>query len=231
MTDPAPTDALLEVRGIGKRYHANGRDLAALENIDLSVPSGQFVALQGPSGAGKSTLLFIIAALLQPDTGSVQIDGTDPYQLRPAARSKFRAQNIGMVFQDFRLLPYLDVRRNILAPALATSDADTTTRADHLIDQLGLAPRRHHRPKQLSAGEQQRTALARALLAKPKLLLADEPTGNLDADNAAQVLEQLHHFAQQGGTVLTATHDPTVAESAHRLITIAEGQLTNPPTT
>ena len=129
-----------------------------------------------------------------------------------------------MVFQDFRLLPYLDVRQNILAPALAIRDIDSS-RADTLMGELGLVSRKSHRPKQLSAGKQQRTALARALLSGPKVLLTDEPTGNLDAENTDQVLSQLHRFAEQGGTVLTATHDPSIAAAADLRLRIDQGKL------
>lgn len=240
MTDPSTPDAeastkhaaaspspTLSVTDLTKSYRSGPKLLTALSKVQLTLPAGCFAALQGPSGSGKSTLLFVVAALLAPDSGSVLIDGTDLYQLRPSARARFRAGNIGMVFQDFRLIPYLDVRRNVLASTLATHRKDQTALADELIEQLGLTPRRHHLPKQLSAGEQQRTALARALLAKPKLLLADEPTGNLDPENSQQVLEQLRTFARNGGTVLAATHDPQVARAADQRIQINEGKLSS----
>lgn len=222
MTDSATT---LRLRNLSKLYRSEGRDLAAIDGVSLELARGEFVALQGPSGSGKSTLLFIVAALLAPDAGSVEVDGADPYQLGPAARARFRAGKIGMVFQDFRLLPYLDVRRNVLAPTLAGGAPDRSARADALIDELGLTPRRHHLPKQLSAGEQQRTALARALLAEPTLLLADEPTGNLDGENARHVLDQMRAFADSGGTVLVATHDSAAATAADRRLQLSDGRL------
>lgn len=219
MTDPA-----LHINTLRKVFRSGGGALTAVDDVSLTIPRGQFVTLQGPSGSGKSTLLFIIAALLAPDDGSVEVDGINPYQLSATKRSRFRASKIGMVFQDFRLLPYLDVRRNVLAPTLAGSAA-TPGRADILIEQLGLTPRRHHLPKELSAGEQQRTALARALLPEPALLLADEPTGNLDGENSEHVLLRLQQFARSGGTVLAATHDPAVAAAADRRLLLRDGRL------
>ncbi len=219
------TDPVLQLQSLCKAFPSDGRTLAAVDDVSFTLQRGEFVTLQGPSGSGKSTLLFIIAALLSPDHGTVTVDGTDPWQLGSSQRARFRANKIGMVFQDFRLLPYLDVRQNILAPTLASGGDSLASRADELIAQLGLTPRRQHLPKTLSAGEQQRTALARALLTSPSLLLADEPTGNLDDDNSNQVLERLRTFASEGGTVLAATHDPVVAAAADRRLTLREGRL------
>ncbi len=216
----------LRIQDVRKIYRSRDGQLAAVDGVSFTACRGEFIALQGPSGSGKSTLLFILAALLEPDDGSVEVGGIHPYRLGPAARARFRAEKIGMVFQDFRLLPYLDVRRNVLTPTLAAGRSSATPeRADELIERLGLAPRSRHLPKQLSAGEQQRTALARALLAKPALLLADEPTGNLDSENAGHVLKQMRLFAEDGGTVLVATHDPATAAAADRSIHLRDGRL------
>lgn len=225
-TPPPRSGTVLALHQLRKLYTADGHEVAAVDKVSFTIQAGEFVTLQGPSGSGKSTLLFMVAALLAPDSGTVEVDGIDPYQLSSAKRSRFRAERIGMVFQDFRLLPYLDVRRNVLAPTLAGGGGTgAASRADVLIAQLGLTPRRHHLPKQLSAGEQQRTALARALLCSPSLLLADEPTGNLDEENSEQVLAQLRTFALAGGAVLAATHDPAVAAAADRRLLLRDGQL------
>jgi putative ABC transport system ATP-binding protein len=228
MTDSVRTSPALLVRNLRKLYRAEGSggEIAALDGVSLEVAPGEFVALTGPSGSGKSTLLFVVAALLAPDSGQIEACGTNPYQLRPRARARFRAEKIGLVFQDFRLLPYLDVRRNILAPTLSGAGGpDAARRADSLIEQLGLAGRSTHLPGQLSAGEQQRTALARALLVRPALLLADEPTGNLDEENARHVVGQMRAFAETGGTVLVATHDASIASAADRVLRIANGRI------
>jgi ABC-type lipoprotein export system ATPase subunit len=212
--------------GLTKAYRRAGREVRALDGATLRVAAGEFVAVQGPSGCGKTTLLLVAGGLLRPDGGVVRVDGQDPYALAPEARADFRAATVGFVFQQFHLIPYLGVRENILAAALtAAAPADARTRADSLIDELGLAPRAEHVPAELSTGERQRTALARALLNRPKVLLADEPTGNLDADSAAAVIDHLAAFAAAGGTVLLVTHDARAASRAGRVVRMAAGRL------
>jgi ABC-type lipoprotein export system ATPase subunit len=204
-----------------------------VDDISLAVGTGEFVAIQGPSGCGKTTLILVAGALLQPTHGQVLIDGQNPYFLSHEKRATFRAATIGFVFQQFHLIPYLSVLDNILAPSLARNVAGAGQRAQELLTQFGLEPRARHLSADLSTGERQRTALARALLTRPKLLLADEPTGNLDQENGALVLRCLADFARSGGTVLLVTHDPRAAEYADRIVKMNRGKLEagiEPPT-
>ena len=194
-------------------------DVVALDQVSLEVESGEMVVLCGPSGSGKSTLLFMIAGLLSPDGGTVELSGQDLYHLSSSGRTGLRSREIGMVFQDARLLPYLEIEANILA------GGGTAERANELIEELGLGDRRSHVPKKLSAGEQQRVGLARALVANPKLLLADEPSGNLDQGSTKLVLAGLKKFVAEGGATLVATHDPEVIEMADRVLTLEKGIL------
>ena len=217
---------LLQAQDITKHYPGqNGAPVKALRGVSMEMKDGDFAAVQGPSGCGKSTLLLTAGALLQPTKGQVKMDGSDPYILSPEDRAKFRAKNIGFVFQQFHLVPYLSVRDNILVPTLTGESDAGPERADALLDQLQLTHRANHPPAQLSTGERQRTALARALLNKPQLLLADEPTGNLDRKNADIVLGHLRRFADDGGAVLLVTHDPHAANKASRAIQIEDGRL------
>jgi ABC-type lipoprotein export system ATPase subunit len=197
----------------------------ALDSVSLSLAEGEFVAVQGPSGCGKTTLLLTLGGLLRPTNGTVEVDGTNPYALPAEARARFRAAHVGFVFQQFHLVPYLSVRENVLAPALACPQAEAAVRAQDLLRRFGLEPRAAHVPAALSTGERQRTALARAFLNRPRLLLADEPTGNLDRDNAAIVLEHLAEYARQGGSVLLVTHDAQAAASAQRVLRMERGKL------
>jgi len=217
---------LLQAENLTKHYPGqNGSPVKALQGISIGLEAGDFVAVQGPSGCGKSTLLLAAGALLQPTGGRVQVNGEDPYALSTEARAEFRARHIGFVFQQFHLVPYLSVRDNILVPTLTGESTAGHKRTDELLGQFNLAHRAEHPPAQLSTGERQRTALARALLNNPKLLLADEPTGNLDRENADIVLGHLKQFAADGGAVLLVTHDPSAAGHADRGIRIEDGRL------
>jgi len=215
---------MLELRDVGKTYRG-ARAVEALRGIALAVGPGAFVALQGPSGCGKTTLLLVAGGLLAPDAGRVTWDGEDVYARSPDARARLRAAAVGFVFQQFHLVPYLTARENVLAPVLAAPLPDAGARADALLSRFGLADRAGHVPAALSTGERQRTALARALLRRPRLVLADEPTGNLDAASAAVVLDALAEFAREGGAVLLVTHDAAVAGRASRVIRMAGGRL------
>ena len=166
---------LVDIQDARKTYQGASGQVLAVDDVSLSVDGGEFVAIQGPSGCGKSTMLLLAGGLLTPESGSVQIGGEDPYALTADARSKFRADNIGFVFQQFHLVPYLSVLDNVLAPSIATGSKDAEQRARELLDRFGLSHRLEHTPGELSSGERQRTALARALLNEPKVLLADEP--------------------------------------------------------
>jgi ABC-type lipoprotein export system ATPase subunit len=216
---------LLEVNEVGKTYRSGSREVRALDGVSLSVGAGEFVAVQGPSGCGKTTLLLITGGLLAPDEGAVQIDGQSPYDLSSDERARFRAENIGFVFQQFHLVPYLSVLDNVLSPAIASGQTDAKEWAHELVRHFGLEHRIRHVPGELSTGERQRAALARALLNRPKLLLADEPTGNLDRDSADVVLGYLKEFAADGGGVLLVTHDSHAAQCAQRVTDIRDGRL------
>lgn len=216
---------LVDIQDARKTYQGASGQVLAVDGVSLSVDGGEFVAVQGPSGCGKSTMLLLAGGLLTPESGSVQIGGKDPYALTADARSKFRADNIGFVFQQFHLVPYLSVLDNVLAPSIATGCKDAEQRARELLDQFGLSHRLEHTPGELSSGERQRTALARALLNEPKVLLADEPTGNLDTENATEVLKHLREFAASGGAVLLVTHDAQAAAAADRVIHLRDGKL------
>lgn len=216
---------MIAVQNLTKIYDSSRRSVQALDDVSFEVSQGEFVAVQGPSGSGKTTLLLAIGGLLMPNGGHILVDGQDPYALSREARSRFRATTVGFVFQQFHLVPYLSVWDNVLAPSLATPQSDARGRATDLIKNFGLTDRMRHVPAELSTGERQRTALARALLNRPKILLADEPTGNIDPDNAAIVLEHLDKFARDGGAVILVTHDPSAASCAQRILSIKQGKL------
>jgi ABC-type lipoprotein export system ATPase subunit len=218
---------VLRITELAKAYHGTGKTVRALDAVTLQVMPGELVAVQGPSGCGKTTLLLIAGGLLRPDSGQVLLANQDPYALAPDARARFRAAHLGFVFQQFHLVPYLSVLDNILAPTLARPLADARQRAADLARHFGLAERQDHVPAELSTGERQRTALARALLHKPGLLLADEPTGNLDEASGKAVLGHLAEFAAAGGSVLVVTHDPRADEYATRTVRMEAGRITS----
>jgi ABC-type lipoprotein export system ATPase subunit len=218
---------MLEIQQVHKTFHSGSKPkVHAIRNVSLSVHAGQFVALRGASGCGKTTLLLMAGGLLAPDKGTITLQGQNPYALSSEARARFRSQKVGFVFQQFHLIPYLDVFDNVLSPALASKLPEARDRAADLIAHFGLKHRRHHVPSELSTGERQRTALARALLNQPKLLLADEPTGNLDPENAEAVLEYLTEFVKNGGAVLLVTHEDKALQYAQTVHLITEGSLT-----
>ena len=216
---------LISLDHITKTYTGDAGPIVAVDDVSVSVEAGEFVAVVGPSGCGKTTLLLVAGGLLLPENGEVSIDGTDPYSLSGEQRARFRAEQIGFVFQQFHLVPYLNVLDNVMAPALVTGETSARERAGILVERFGLADRLGHRPGQLSTGERQRVALARALLNEPRVILADEPTGNLDGDNSEQVLQALKTFADEGGAVLLVTHDPDAVAFAGRQVVLQGGQL------
>ena len=215
---------MLLVERIVKTYPKGTRRITALAPSDLTVRPGQFMAVEGPSGSGKTTCLLIAGGLLHPDSGRVLLDGHDLYAMARNELAAFRAQNIGFVFQQYHLIPYLNVIENILAPAAAQGRADSQGRARELAGQFGLEHRLDHTPAELSSGEKQRTALARALLFRPKILLADEITGNLDHVNAQLVLGYLRDYTRTGGAVLLVTHDREIAKQADVLMDLPDPQ-------
>ncbi|MEI6167975.1 MAG: ABC transporter ATP-binding protein [bacterium] len=211
---------ILEISDLSKRFTGPAGMVNAVSGLSLVLAAGEFVAVQGPSGCGKSTLLLAAGGLLRPDGGGVRVAGQDPYAMPPEARAVFRAAHIGFVFQQFHLVPYLSVRDNVLVPTLALTMPDARVRVTELLEKFNLTDRQHHLPEHLSVGERQRTALVRALLNRPQLLLADEPTGNLDRTNAETVMAALAGFAKTGGAVLLVTHDDTAASRADRIVRI-----------
>ena len=218
---------MLEISQICKFYNGPEGIIRAVEDVSLRVETGEFVAVQGPSGCGKTTLLHTAGGLLAPDEGEVFIDGKNPYRMTQDERALFRAEEIGFVFQQFYLVPYLTVLENILAPSLALPDPNAKKRAYDLIDRFNLADRIDHIPAELSTGERQRTALARAILNNQNLLLADEPTGNLDRKNADTVLNFFMEFAQSGGSVLMVTHSESASAFSHRTLYLKNGKIRN----
>ena len=213
---------MLLIERVVKTYPKGDRRITALAPIDLQVGAGQFVAVEGPSGSGKTTCLLIAGGLLHPDSGRVLVDGRDLHAMTRNQLAAFRSENIGFVFQQYHLIPYLSVLENILAPEIARGRSRSQARGRALAEQFGLAHRLDHTPAELSAGEKQRTALARALLFQPKLLLADEITGNLDHANAETVLGYLREYVKTGGSVLLVTHDREMARQSDRVEYLAD---------
>lgn len=219
---------LLAIHELSKSYQIDETSVCALNSVSLKLPPGRFVALKGRSGCGKSTLLLSAGGLLRPDAGTVRWGNIDIYALSPEERAALRAREVGFVFQQFHLVPYLSILENVLAATLGLSTAATPAtvqRAHELIDRFGLGDRARHRPSQLSVGERQRTALARALLNRPQVILADEPTGNLDAQSAAVVLDELASFAHAGGAVLLVTHEAEAAARADVCLNMEAGRM------
>ena len=219
---------MLELVQVSKMFAGGRKKVSAVEDISLSVAEKEMVAVQGPSGCGKTTLLLMCGALLRPTRGTVLVAGSDPYSFPPERRSTFRAAHIGFVFQQFHLIPYLNVVQNILTPSGALSHPRPQQRARELISHFKLEHRGHHVPSELSVGERQRVALARALFNKPLLVLADEPTGNLDPENSIMVLDALRDYVDAGNAVLLVTHDPEAGKRAHRVLQIDQGRLVQP---
>ncbi len=216
---------MISVENLVREFNGPNGSVKALDSVSFTVEKGEFIAIQGPSGCGKSTLLLTAGGMLSPSAGTAAVNGTDLYSLSANKRSRFRADHIGFVFQEFYLIPYLSVRDNILAADLAHHQDAAGDIADELIGKLGLAERKDHVPSQLSSGESQRTALARAFLNNPSVILADEPTGNLDRENAKIVLDSLADFAAKGGSVLLVTHDDYAAEKAGEILKMEKGRI------
>src|SRR5262245_12097232 len=218
----------LIVEHVSKSFPTRGEPLVVLRDASLSLAAGQNAAILGPSGSGKSTLLFIIGTLDAPSGGSLRLKGTDPFSMNEAQLAEFRNRHIGFVFQDHYLLPQLTVLENVLVPALAegTPPAPTVERARELLSRVGLAERLEHRPAELSGGERQRVGVARALLLKPALILADEPTGNLDRTSAASIGELLIELPrQEQAMLLTVTHSLELAQKFERRFELQDGKL------
>jgi len=218
---------MLEAEHLSKSYATPAGDLAVLRDVSLSLEPGDAACVMGPSGSGKSTLLYILGGLEPPTSGRVRLDGVDPYALKPDALAAFRNRDIGFVLQDHCLLPQCTVLENVLVPTLVgAADAAANDRARTLLGEVGLTDRLHHRPGELSGGEKQRAAIARALVRQPRLLLCDEPTGNLDAETAAVVTELLITLhAQQQTIMIVVTHSETLGTRFARRWTMQRGVL------
>lgn len=217
---------MLSCTHLTKSYASGGRQLTVLNDISFDLAPGAFVAITGPSGSGKSTLLGLLAGLDRPSAGTVTLDGHDLSGLTEDARARLRGDKVGFVFQSFQLIPTLTARENVQVPIELAGGSDAASRADELLARVGLADRGHHYPAQLSGGEQQRVALARAFANRPRILFADEPTGNLDAENGRVIIDLLLEWNRGAGTTLVlVTHDPDLATRAGRVIRLADGRL------
>jgi putative ABC transport system ATP-binding protein len=216
---------MIRCEALTQTYLSGGRELTVLHDISFELPAGAFLAIVGPSGSGKSTLLGLLAGLDRPRSGRVFLDGHDLGALDEDARARLRGEKVGFVFQTFQLIPTLTARENVQVP-LELRGANGVSRADELLGRVGLAERGHHYPAQLSGGEQQRVAIARAFSTGPKVLFADEPTGNLDADTGRTVIDLLVGLNQEtGATLVLVTHDPELAARAHRVIRLSAGRI------
>jgi putative ABC transport system ATP-binding protein len=223
---------MIQLRGVSKTVESGGQPLTILYPLDLHVPPGQCLSIVGPSGSGKSTLLGLIAGLDAPTSGQILIDGIDITALDEDALARLRGDKIGFVFQFFHLVPSLTALENILVPMEIAGRTDARRRAQTLLDEVGLHDRGHHYPSQLSGGEQQRVAIARALANDPPLILADEPTGNLDSTNGGYILELLTAMRKaRGVTLVLVTHDPSVAAIADAQLTLRDGRPVEAATT
>jgi ABC-type lipoprotein export system ATPase subunit len=216
---------MIRLSQVSKIYPAKLGEVRALDDVSLDIETGEFVAVRGHSGSGKSTLLALVGGLAKPTSGRIEVNGQEISSFNSAERARFRSENIGFVFQMFHLLPYLNVLDNVLMAADPQERDGARGAAEELLEKFGLTHRRFHRPAELSAGERQRAAMARALLNQPRLILADEPTGNLDDRNAEALLDLLGQFHQDGGTILLVTHHANAAVRAGRTISLQDGRL------
>ena len=219
---------LLEVNSLCKTYGAGETAVHALKNVSFSVPKGEFVAVVGESGSGKSTLLNMIGALDTPTAGKVLIDGKDIFTMKDEQRTIFRRRNIGFIFQAFNLVPELTVEQNIIFPVLLDYQKPDRKYLEELLAVLNLKERRNHLPNQLSGGQQQRVAIGRALITRPSLILADEPTGNLDSQNSSEVIALLKEASKKyQQTIIMITHNRSIAQTSDRVLQVSDGVLTD----
>jgi putative ABC transport system ATP-binding protein len=221
-------DVVVRTVGLTRRYKMGDTFVEALRGVDLEIARGEFVALVGPSGSGKSTVLNLIGGLDRPSEGEIWIDGKELSARDEKTLTRHRRQHVGFVFQSFNLLPRLTAEENVALPLMfgGVPEKERRARAKELLEQVGLAERLTHRPTQLSGGEQQRVAIARALVGQPALLLADEPTGNLDTTTGVEIMHLLKELNQEHGlTLLVVTHDPEVAAFADRVVRLRDGQV------
>jgi len=218
---------MLRMKDVAKTYRHRGRLVTALENASIEIARGDFVAIVGPSGSGKSTLLLMLGGMLSPSAGQVFLEGQSLYELSSDQRAGLRKQKVGFVFQTFNLVPYLSALENVQVPLFlaGVSKPEQHQRAAALLERVGLGDRMDHKPGELSVGQQQRVALARMLANEPAVVLADEPTGNLDPETSRQVTGFLEEVNREGRTIVMVTHDPRAAERAHRVMRLTGGTL------
>jgi len=226
---------LIALRGLTRHYQVGDQTVRALDGVDLDVPAGDYVAIMGPSGSGKSTLLHLLGCLDRPTAGSYRLDGAEVGTLDDAALAEVRSKKIGFVFQFFHLVPRLDAAANVELPMTLAGvrPAERRERARQALAAVGLTDRADHRPDQLSGGQRQRVAIARATVMKPSILLADEPTGNLDSVSGGEILALLEGMNRDGLTLVVVTHDPKVGDRAHRVVQMVDGRIVRdgPPAT
>jgi putative ABC transport system ATP-binding protein len=218
---------MLNMQSVSKSYRHRGKTVTALDNVTLDIPKGDFVSIVGPSGSGKSTFLLMFGGMLSPASGTVLIDGQSLYEMDSEQRACVRREKIGFVFQTFNLVPYLTALENVQIPLLLAklSDKEQVDRATALLERIGLGDRLDHKPSELSVGQQQRVALARMLANDPPIILADEPTGNLDPDTAEAILDFLQEMHKEGRTIVMVTHDMRAAAKAQRTLRLVNGAL------
>ncbi len=212
---------MIEIKKLTKTYLSKEHKVNALDNISMNIGRGEFIVIRGSSGSGKTTLLLTLGAMLKPTNGDILFDNKEIYSINGKERNQFRAENIGFVFQMFHLLPYLTLLENVTVSTFGMQK----TEAIKMLNELGLGDRINHKPYALSAGEKQRTAVARALMNNPKIILADEPTGNLDPENTMEVINSLLKYQKSGGTVVIVTHGMEADEFADRIIILKNGRM------
>lgn len=218
---------MLKMDNVSKNYRHRGQTVAALDGASVHIPKGDFVSVVGPSGSGKSTLLLMLGGMLSPTSGQVYLEGKSMYDLSSDDRARLRKSQIGFVFQTFNLVPYLTALENVQVPMYLAGEREDSQRekAVALLERVGLGDRIEHKPSELSVGQQQRVALARMLANDPAVILADEPTGNLDPETSAQIIKFFEEFNGEGRTIVMVTHDPRAAERAKRTLKLSDGKI------
>ena len=226
-TTPVPRTPILVASGVTKLYRTGAEDVAALQDLSVSITAGEFLAVMGPSGSGKTTFLNCLSGLDEIDDGTVVIEGHDIHKLSDQARTLYRAEKMGFIFQAFNLIPVFTSAENVELPLLLAGapPSEARSRAEETLERVGLGHRKNHRPNELSGGEQQRVTIARALAGRPAMVWADEPTGNLDTETAGSVMSLLHELNDEGLTVVLVTHDPAIGATASRLIKMRDGRI------